>query len=84
MIIEKGWMNMVIKILGSGCANCKKLYANAREAVNQLGLDATIEKIEDFKEIMVYGVMNTPALVVNEEVKIMGRVASVESIKKHL
>lgn len=75
---------MVIKILGSGCANCKKLESNAREAVKELGIDATIEKVEDFKGIMAYGVMKTPALVVDEQVKVMGRVPSVEDIKKYL
>ncbi len=60
----------------------QKLEANVREAVKELGLKATIEKVEDFKDIMAYGVMRTPALVVDEQVKIMGRVPSVEDIKK--
>lgn len=75
---------MIIKVLGSGCANCKKLEDHAKEAVKALGIEATIEKVEDFKDIMAYGVMKTPALVIDEEVKIMGRVASVEDIKKLL
>lgn len=75
---------MVIKILGSGCANCKKLEANAREAIEKLGIDAKIEKVQDYKDIMAYGVMKTPALVVDEQVKVMGRVASTEDIKKIL
>jgi len=75
---------MIIKILGSGCLNCKKLEANAKKAVEELGIEATIEKVEDFKDIVSYGVMSTPALVVDEQVKIMGRVASVEDIKKQL
>jgi small redox-active disulfide protein 2 len=75
---------VVIKVLGSGCANCKKLEANVREAVKQVGIDATIEKVQDFKDIMAYGVMRTPALVVDEQVKVMGRVPSVEEIKKYL
>ncbi|HHZ17231.1 MAG TPA: thioredoxin family protein [Peptococcaceae bacterium] len=75
---------MVIKILGSGCANCKKLEANVREALKQLGIEATIEKVEDFKDIMAYGVMRTPALVVDDQVKVMGRVPSIEGIKKYL
>lgn len=75
---------MIIKVLGSGCANCKKLEEHAKEAVKSLGIEATIEKVEDFKDIMAYGVMKTPALVIDEEVKIMGRVASVEDIKKLL
>lgn len=75
---------MIIKILGSGCANCKKLEENTKQAVKEMGLDATIEKVEDFKLILGYGVMKTPALVVDEKVKIMGRVASPEEIKKYL
>ncbi|MCJ7691064.1 MAG: thioredoxin family protein [Clostridiaceae bacterium] len=75
---------MIIKILGSGCANCKKLEANTRKAVEDLGIEATIEKVEDFKKIMAYGVMKTPALVVDEKVKIMGRVPTAEEIKKYL
>ncbi len=75
---------MVIKVLGLGCANCKKLEAHAKEAVAQLGVDATIEKVTDFKDIAAYGVMRTPALVVDEQVKIVGKVASVEEIKNLL
>jgi small redox-active disulfide protein 2 len=75
---------MVVKILGSGCANCKKLEANAKEAIQSLGLDASIEKVEDFKEIMAYGVMATPALVVDEVVKSSGRVLSAKEIEKLL
>lgn len=75
---------MLIKVLGSGCTNCKKLEENTRKAVESLGLDATIEKVTDFKDIMSYGVMKTPALVVDEKVKIMGRVPTAEEIKKYL
>jgi small redox-active disulfide protein 2 len=75
---------MIIKVLGSGCANCKKLEENTKKAVEELGIEATIEKVEDFKKIMAYGVMKTPALVVDEKVKIMGRVPSSEEIKKYL
>ena len=75
---------MIIKVLGSGCASCKKLEENTRKAVEELGIEATIEKVTDFKQIMAYGVMKTPALVVDEKVKIMGRVPSAEEIKKYL
>ena len=75
---------MVIKILGSGCSNCKKLEANVKEAVKELGIEAEIKKVEDFKDIMAYGVMKTPALVVDEQVKSMGRIPNKEEIKKHL
>lgn len=75
---------MVIKILGTGCAKCKQLAANAQQAVNEMGSEATIEKVEKIEDIMEYGVMKTPALVVDEQVKVMGRVPSAEDIKKYL
>jgi small redox-active disulfide protein 2 len=75
---------MIIKVLGSGCASCKKLEENTKKAVEELGIEATIEKVEDFKKIMAYGVMKTPALVVDEKVKIMGRVPTADEIKKYL
>lgn len=75
---------MIIKILGTGCSNCKRLEANAREAVKQLGVEATVEKVEDIQAIMTYGVMSTPALVVGEAVKVVGRVPSVADLKKLL
>ncbi|WP_040215187.1 thioredoxin family protein [Clostridium polynesiense] len=75
---------MIIKILGTGCANCKKLEENAKKAVEELNLNAEVQKVSDIKEIMSYGVMKTPALVVDEKVKIMGRVVTAEEIKKYL
>lgn len=75
---------MIIKVLGTGCANCKKLEANVREAVSELGIEASVEKVEDLKDIMSYGVMKTPAIVVDGQVKVMGRVPTVEEIKKYL
>jgi small redox-active disulfide protein 2 len=75
---------VIIKVLGPGCANCKNLERATREAVDGLGLDATIEKVEDFATIMGYGVMSTPALVVDEEVVVSGRVPKVAEIRKLL
>ncbi len=75
---------MIIKILGTGCSNCKKLEANAREAIQELGIDATVEKVENMRDIVAYGVMRTPALVVDGVVKTMGKVTSVEEIKSFL
>lgn len=75
---------MKIKILGPGCRNCEKLEKNTHEALADLGIDASIEKVEDFKEIANYGVMQTPAIVVDEEVKAFGKVSSVKEIKKIL
>jgi small redox-active disulfide protein 2 len=65
---------MIIKVLGPGCNNCVNLERVTREAVADLGLDATIEKVEDFPAIVGYGVMSTPALVVDEQVVVSGRV----------
>ncbi len=75
---------MEIKILGSGCMNCKKLYANTEAAVKELGVDIKITKVEDFKEIMKYGVMRTPAIVIDEKVKAFGKISTVEEIKKFI
>jgi len=73
---------MIIKVLGTGCSKCKKVEENAKEAVKELGVDASVEKVEDIQKIMAYGVMKTPALVINETVKVMGKVPSVDDIKK--
>jgi small redox-active disulfide protein 2 len=75
---------MEIKILGSGCAKCKKLEGAAREAVSELKLNAKVEKVEDMMEIIGYGVAMTPALVVDGKVVLKGRTASAEEIKKLL
>lgn len=75
---------MVIKILGSGCAKCKQLEAMAQKAVAESGVDASIEKVTSMDDIMNYGVMMTPALVIDEEVKSVGKVLSAEEIKKML
>ena len=72
---------MVIKILGTGCPKCKTLEKMTREVVEQNGIEATIVKVEDIMEIMKYGIMNTPALVVDEKVVVKGRVPSAEEIK---
>lgn len=71
---------MVIKVLGSGCANCGKLEELARRAAGKLGIDAEIVKVTDYPEIMAYGVMSTPALVVDEDLKFAGRVPSLDEI----
>lgn len=75
---------MEIKILGTGCAKCKQLLANTQQAVKEMGIEATIVKVDDIREIMEYGVMKTPALVIDEQVKVMGRVPSASDIKKYL
>ena len=75
---------MEIKILGSGCSKCKTLEKLTREVVEKNRIDATITKVEDIYQIMKYGVMTTPALVVNEKVEIKGRIPSAEEIKQVL
>ena len=65
---------MEIKVLGPGCRNCVTLENATREAVDQLGLDATIEKVTDYADIAAYGVMSTPGLVVDGTVVVSGRV----------
>jgi len=75
---------MIIKVLGPGCTNCKTLERIAREAVEALGLDATIEKVEDFPTIVSYGVMSTPALVIDEQVVVSGRVPTPSHVRELL
>ena len=65
---------MEIKILGSGCANCTKLESVTKEVISHLGIEAQVEKVEDLQKIMSYGVMSTPALVINGVVKLVGKV----------
>lgn len=67
---------MEIKILGSGCAKCNEMERLARQAVETLGCDATVEHVSDFGEIMAFGVMTTPALVIDGQVRLAGRVPS--------
>jgi small redox-active disulfide protein 2 len=69
-------MSIIIKILGIGCPKCKQTTAAVQEAVTENNIDATIEKVEDIMEIMKYNVMSTPAVVINGELKIRGRVPS--------
>jgi small redox-active disulfide protein 2 len=73
-----------IQILGTGCPKCKLLTANAEAAVKALGIEAQIEKVEKIMDIMKFGVMTTPALVVDGQVKSAGKVLSSDEIKKHL
>jgi small redox-active disulfide protein 2 len=75
---------MEIKILGTSCSNCKNLEKATREAVAELNLDAMVVKEEDIVKIMSYGIMRTPALVLDEKVLFYGRVPSVTEIKEML
>ena len=71
---------MEIKILGTGCTKCSNLEKITRKAVEKAGIEAKIEKVEDILEIMNYGIMKTPGLVINGEVKIAGRLPSEKEI----
>jgi len=75
---------MKIKVLGPGCANCVNLERVTREAVTDLGIDAQIEKVTDFAAIVGYGVMSTPALVVDEKVVLSGRVPTAAAVRELL
>ena len=75
---------MLIQILGTGCPKCQKLEENARKAAHELNLDFQIEKVKDLQQIMAFGVMITPALVVDGVVKVAGKVPGIEEIKKIL
>lgn len=75
---------MKIEILGTGCPNCLKLEENAKKAIEELSVKAEIEHVKDVGRIIEYGVMTTPALVIDGEVKCAGRVSDVEEIKNWL
>ena len=72
---------MDIKILGSGCANCQKLEALARQAVEQLNIEATFTKVKEIDKILDYGIMKTPGLVINDILKASGKIPALEQIK---
>lgn len=74
----------LIQVLGTGCPKCEKLRKNAEEAVKQSGVEAVVEKITDIGVITGFGVMMTPALAIDGEVKVVGKVPSADEIKKLL
>ena len=74
----------VIEILGSGCNNCRRLEANAREAVASLGIEAEFRKVTDYAQIVGYGIMSTPGLVIDGTVVSYGRVPSAGDIARWL
>jgi len=77
-------MTKTIKILGTGCTKCKNTITIVEHVVNENNIDAIIEKVEDIMEIMKYNVLSTPVLVVDEEIKIKGRVPSKKEIEELL
>ena len=75
---------MDIKVLGPGCKKCNTLAEATNKALNELSMDANVEKIDDMVKILSYGVMSTPALVINEKVVVSGKVPSVSEIKEFI
>ena len=73
---------MKIEILGMGCATCNKLEDTVRLAIREIGIDARIDHVKDIKKIMTYGVMTTPALVIDGEVKVAGKIPSLAEMKQ--
>lgn len=73
-----------IQILGTGCPKCKKLAENTQAAIQELGIDCHIEKVTNINEIMTFGVMITPALAIDGQVKVVGKVPSPNEIKQML
>jgi small redox-active disulfide protein 2 len=69
-----------IKVLGPGCPKCKATYENVLEALKQTNVEAHVEKVEDIEEMMKYNVLTTPVLMIDEQIKIKGRVANVSEI----
>jgi len=73
---------MIVKILGSGCMNCTTLEKRTREALTQLDIPATVEKVQDIQRIIAYGILSTPGLVIDEKVVVSGRVPTVDALKE--
>lgn len=77
-------MKKTIKVLGTGCPKCKTTFSNVEAAVKQLGIEAEVIKIEDIEELMQYNILTTPVLMIDDVIKVKGRVAQVEEIKEFL
>ncbi|MBL0105411.1 MAG: TM0996/MTH895 family glutaredoxin-like protein [Bacteroidetes bacterium] len=73
-----------IKVLGPGCSKCKTMFNNVQEAIKQMGIEAELTKVEDLEEMMKYNILTTPVLVIDEQIKVKGRVADVKEIKELL
>ncbi|MEI7907116.1 MAG: thioredoxin family protein [Bacteroidota bacterium] len=75
---------MIIKVLGSGCANCKTLEQRTIEAMKQMNITAAVEKVTDYQQIASYGIMRTPGLVLDNKIVVQGRVPTVDQIREIL
>jgi small redox-active disulfide protein 2 len=73
-----------IKILGTGCPKCRQMEAVVKQVISQLGIEAQVEKVEDIQKIMAYNVLTTPVLVVDEQIKVKGRVPLAEEVRTFL
>lgn len=73
-----------IKVLGPGCLKCKATYNNVLEALKQTGIKAQVTKVEDIEEMMKYNVLTTPVLLIDEQIKVKGRVADINEIRQLL
>ena len=73
-----------IKILGTGCPKCRSLYKNVNKALENKGVKADVEKVEDVQDIMKYNVLSTPVLIINDAIKFKGRVADTKEIEAEL
>ncbi|WP_461810222.1 thioredoxin family protein [Faecalimonas sp.] len=75
---------MSIKVIGTGCDKCDKLYENVMRAVEEMGVDATVEKVEDLMEIVKLGVMTSPALMIDGKMVSVGKVTKKDEVKKYI
>jgi small redox-active disulfide protein 2 len=73
---------MIIQVLGTGCTKCKTLYETVNKAVQETGVDAMVEKVEDIQKIMSYNILMTPGLVIDGYVKAAGRIPNLDEIKR--
>jgi small redox-active disulfide protein 2 len=80
-IIKQEELSMEIKVLGPGCARCEQVEKLIREALTETGVEATVDKVKDFKQIASYGVFGTPAVVIDGKVKCVGKIPKKEDIK---
>ncbi len=75
---------MTVKVLGGNCSNCKTLEKMTENALKELGVNVSIEKITDIQTILAYGVMTTPALIINEKIIISGRIPSAQELREQI
>jgi len=75
---------MDIKVLGPGCSRCEQLSKDVNSVLSEMGVAANLEKVKDIQKIMAYNIMQTPALVINEKVKVFGKVPKKEDIKRYI